>query len=49
MKSSTIFKVTAGVVLLLLFRQTVAKSITFASAVDRVTAEQLDQLGALSR
>jgi len=42
MKSSAILKVTVALVLLLLFRQTVAKAITFAGALDSVTAEQLD-------
>ena len=38
----SILKVTVALVLLLLFRQTVAKAITFAGALDTVTAEQLD-------
>jgi hypothetical protein len=42
MKSSTVLKVTVALVLLLLFRQTIARAITFAGALDTVTAEQLD-------
>ena len=38
----SILKVTVALVLLLLFRQTVARAITFAGALDTVTAEQLD-------
>ena len=42
MKTSAILKVTVVLVLLVMFRQTVAKAITFAGALDSVTAEQLD-------
>ena len=42
MKTSAILKVTLVLVLLVMFRQTVAKAITFAGALDTVTAEQLD-------
>jgi hypothetical protein len=42
MKTSAILKVTVALVLLLLFRQTIARAITFAGALDTVTAEQLD-------
>jgi hypothetical protein len=42
MKTSAILKVTVALVLLVLFRQTVAKAITFAGALDSVTAQQLD-------
>ena len=42
MKTSAILKVTLVLVLLVMFRQTVAKAITFAGALDSVTAEQLD-------
>ena len=38
----SILKVTVALVLLLLFRQTVARAITFAGALDTVTADQLD-------
>ena len=38
----SILKVTVALVLLLLFKQTVARAITFAGALDTVTAEQLD-------
>ena len=42
MKTSAILKVTVALVLVVLFRQTVARAITFAGALDTVTAEQLD-------
>jgi hypothetical protein len=42
MKTSAILKVTLVLVLLVMFRQTVAKAITFAGALDSVTAQQLD-------
>lgn len=42
MKTSAILKVTLVLVLLVMFRQTVAKAITFAGALDTVTAQQLD-------
>ena len=42
MKTSSILKVTLVLVLLVMFRHTVAKAITFAGALDSVTAEQLD-------
>jgi hypothetical protein len=42
MKTSAILKVTFVLVLLVMFRQTIAKGITFAGALDSVTAEQLD-------
>ena len=49
MKTSAILKVTVALVLLLLFRQTVAKAITFAGALDTVTADQLDRVMGASR
>ena len=42
MKTSAILKVAFVLVLLVMFRQTVARAITFAGALDTVTAQQLD-------
>lgn len=42
MKTSAILKVAFVLVLLVMFRQTIARAITFAGALDTVAAQQLD-------